>query len=35
MFFFLKYLRAETSQLIDKAMSKRPREDADVQAGWD
>ena len=32
---FLKYLRAETAQLIDNAMSKRPREDADVQAGWD
>ena len=32
---FLKYLRAETAQLIDKTMSKRRFEGEDVQAGWD
>ena len=34
-FVFLKYLRAETAQLIDKTMSKRRFEGEDVPAGWD
>jgi hypothetical protein len=32
---FVKYLHGRTSQFIAETMSKRQREDVDVQAGWD